>query len=1189
MPEKDYIIFEHAPTITFNTTSPLECEGDFESVPQWYSSQTRDTPKPRPKIFGSITTTCENAQHVLQNIRANISVHGNYTAYYRKKSFKLHLDNARNLFGLNNGDAANDWLLMADYGDNSMLRNAVALYMGQQFFRGVWSATFTFVHVYINDEYYGLYLLTDAKKVAPSRVNINKPAEGYTGVDIGYFFERDDYLTYDHKDPGFVIPYPEGYQPSPLPVINHATNKSYGVDATYKDEYSISSDISTDDQIAFLNTFTSFCYTIMYEACINNQYYELESTDLSRWFDWKLVPSQLTDPIEVISKVVDINSFVDMYLLQEIAGNPDLAHSSFYMCVDFSPNGDKKLKLCCPWDFDRAFGISNGLMNARLPRLWAKDAHYNPWISLLPQADWFIELLKTRYQELSTNGIFTKLSDMLDDYSTTYEDDFAQNYARYDIKWTNDFGGWVPNGSPATIGTLNASYYQQINTEAEAKSLLKTWINNRVATLASIFGLELPEVISYQNNLLAKDYTIFDHVPTITFTCDTPFSCEEDLYNNFSDWYTNINEHSASRPRISGKISVTNCPINFELNNLEAALKIRGNYTPNYSKKPFQIRFNKKQNLLGLNNGQKNKKWVLLADYNDSSMLRNATAFYMGKHVFSDTDVWVPTFTYVHFRVVAGDRIYYQGIYLLVDNKEQNPERVNVFEPEDDEYQGTDIGYFFERDDYYQRDDDPTFFIEAAEYQPVGPVKIDTASNSWSRHIEGIPLNGDGYSIHSKVTCDAQVNFLKQRVLCIYNILYDAVYSQQYYALSDDNEFIELSTTNPVEALNQTIDLKTFIDMYIFQNIVCNPDLGHSSFYLSLDMSESGDKRLRLCCPWDYDLSMGLAKGFAEDPMTDGDYAKSCTLNYWVSILPDAPWFMDLVHQRWQELWNSAFPYRSLRMLNDYSSTYINDFALNFTEWSITWVTDGNKTWNLDGRSFVISGYEIFNGAHPKKFVRADYYTTDICFEQDCKVLFEEWLIERFKALQLLWGFDNLNFVLPAIAVPDSPGIYICINDNNNYRLKKVKILGADEIRTCLHDNITDQAAEEIIYKLRNLKFTSGFMLDLETGGNYLPEFDGYENWFPGSDTFGLVKNTTAIYNQPEAAPEYATGQAIIVSGAIPKEQYIVEILEIIDDIDVDLDLRRRLKPMWHIKMFNGYEGYINANNISDIFYRPRS
>jgi hypothetical protein len=28
---------------------------------------------------------------------------------------------------------------------------------------------------------------------------------------------------------------------------------------------------------------------------------------------------------------------------------------------------------------------------------------------------------------------------------------------------------------------------------------------------------------------------------------------------------------------------------------------------------------------------------------------------------------------------------------------------------------------------------------------------------------------------------------------------------------------------------------------------------------------------------------------------------------------------------------------------------------------------------------------------------------------------------------------------------------------------------------------------------------------------------------------------------------------------------------------------------MWHIKMFNGYEGYINANNISDIFYRPRS
>ena len=119
--------------------------------------------------------------------------------------------------------------------------------------------------------------------------------------------------------------------------------------------------------------------------------------------------------------------------------------------------------------------------------------------------------------------------------------------------------------------------------------------------------------------------------------------------------------------------------------------------------------------------------------------------------------------------------------------------------------------------------------------------------------------------------------------------------------------------------------------------------------------------------------------------------------------------------------------------------------------------------------------------------------------------------------------------------------------------------------------------------------FTSGFMLDLETGGRYLAEFDGYENWFPGSDTFGLVKNTTAIYNQPEALPEHATGQAIIVSGSIPKEQYTVKILEIIDDIDVDLELRKHLQPMWHIKTYNGIEGYINANNISDIFYRIRS
>jgi hypothetical protein len=38
----------------------------------------------------------------------------------------------------------------------------------------------------------------------------------------------------------------------------------------------------------------------------------------------------------------------------------------------------------------------------------------------------------------------------------------------------------------------------------------------------------------------------------------------------------------------------------------------------------------------------------------------------------------------------------------------------------------------------------------------------------------------------------------------------------------------------------------------------------------------------------------------------------------------------------------------------------------------------------------------------------------------------------------------------------------------------------------------------------------------------------------------------------------------------------------------MNISLRRRLQPMWHIRTNTGIDGYINANNISNIFYRQK-
>ena len=475
---KDYIIFDKAPKLVFYYNE--------ENYPfsDWYTKVTRAT-NPRPEVPGILAATNCPEEYVFNNFNLQyLRVRGNYTANYQKKSLKIKFEEKQSLFGLNNGKKAKEWVLISDYGDNSLLRDALAFYLGQQILETQWSPTFTFVQVYINggdgEKYLGLYLLCDQKEVGKNRVNINEPEKNYTGVDIGYFFERDDYYDPNKDDPGFIIEYPNGYLPSPLEVISHPTNKYYGIGAVVRDGYTIHSKIYSEDQENFIQNYMRLIYTILYEACINNNYLELSSTDINSWQDWTLVESQETDPIKVVSKVIDLSSFINMYILQEFVGNPDLAHSSFYFCLDASVEGNKKLALTCPWDHDRTLGLCDGLKDASYNELWVKDAHYNPWVAILPQAEWFVDLLKQRWQQLYDKCIFRKALDMLNDYTESYKNDFDLNFQKYAIDWSD-----IPRDArnPIVAASINSRFYLNVKTHEDCKNLLYTWIDSRFKAL----------------------------------------------------------------------------------------------------------------------------------------------------------------------------------------------------------------------------------------------------------------------------------------------------------------------------------------------------------------------------------------------------------------------------------------------------------------------------------------------------------------------------------------------------------------------------------------------------------------------------------------------------------------------------------------------------------------------------------
>jgi len=121
----------------------------------------------------------------------------------------------------------------------------------------------------------------------------------------------------------------------------------------------------------------------------------------------------------------------------------------------------------------------------------------------------------------------------------------------------------------------------------------------------------------------------------------------------------------------------------------DGGIRGRGNSTWNLPpKKPYRIKFNKKQSLFGL---EKAKSWALLANYWDFTFIKNSVAFELGHRL----DVpYTPSYHYVEF-YLNGE---YEGNYMLTEHHEVAPGRVDIDPTE---------GWFVKMDIVY--DEEPKF------------------------------------------------------------------------------------------------------------------------------------------------------------------------------------------------------------------------------------------------------------------------------------------------------------------------------------------------------------------------------------------------------------------------------------------------------------------------------------------------
>lgn len=370
---------------------------------------------------------------------AGIKVRGNSSAYYgdvsqilaNKVPYRIKFDKKTNMLGLNNGAECKSWVLLKS--DWDLIRNDIAFRFGRTIMGDSnFCSDGQLVHLYVNEEFQGVYELCEQCQINPNRVDISEPEEGYTDTDIGYYLELDNYATSDEDNHYISM----DYENATVTDINGETRQFVPA------EYSIKNDLYSQNQIDFIDKYLNNLFKIVYEACENGKYYKFDE-------NYDLVDSDVTTAEEAVSNVMDIDSVRDMYILYEIVHDYDCGEGSFYMCVDLSKDSKcPKLKFTSPWDFNWAYNDSTEKYYAGAFTdknfVAKKGDRSNPWFIVLCKQDWFMATVKEKWTEMSQEKLLQGCIKTEREYLKEYDADLRKG-EEWGPDSAEDLFNWIEN------------------------------------------------------------------------------------------------------------------------------------------------------------------------------------------------------------------------------------------------------------------------------------------------------------------------------------------------------------------------------------------------------------------------------------------------------------------------------------------------------------------------------------------------------------------------------------------------------------------------------------------------------------------------------------------------------------------------------------------------------------------------
>ncbi|MBR5186905.1 MAG: CotH kinase family protein, partial [Clostridia bacterium] len=422
------------------------------------------------------------------NTNSEIKGRGNATWSYLKKAYQIKLDSKTELLGM---DKAKTWILLANYTDQSSLHNALGFMLGDVL-DVPYNIDYRFVHLYVDGEYLGMYMLCEKVQIDGNRIDIEDLEKATEKANPDKDLEKASIQTVRNGS-----------------LINNTILTKY----TYCKGVASPEDITGGYLVELdFRGESEPCHFVTE----NGNIYVVKSPEYASKEEMEYIAGLFADMEEAIysetgynrkgvhySEYIDMESFAAVYTVQELMKNWDAYLGSMFFFKDADKNGETAKIYNGPlWDLDNTLG------NIRYDKYFFDDTSF-----LWAQNGVFQNYTRTFGKKLMSHADFHNT--VADKYAVAYDavqealseggwmektvSQIGEGVAMERERWKfYDHDSWLLNASGYKVNNVKFIEFTeygtpQDNTQNTALGFLRYYLSSRADALLLSIGQKVEE------------------------------------------------------------------------------------------------------------------------------------------------------------------------------------------------------------------------------------------------------------------------------------------------------------------------------------------------------------------------------------------------------------------------------------------------------------------------------------------------------------------------------------------------------------------------------------------------------------------------------------------------------------------------------------------------------------------------